>query len=478
MLAIAPDDSAVLLPILQAQARIRAEIGAKDGELALGLAGPQRSLVRQGLASFGFDGGEGPGGFDASFREVLRSWQASQDDPATGYLTGEQAQALMNAGRAAEEREEDDAAFARARAVDTEASYTTYLTQYPDGRHASQARRLREAARVREAAAAAETALMLTSEQRVLIERGLASAGSGEGGAVDGEFDDAFRDALRSWQASQGDPATGYLTGEQAQALMLIAEVPEPGHRFRDCDGSWCPELVVVPAGEYRMGSPSGEAGRDDDEGPVHRVSIGEALAVGVYEVTFEEWDACVRDGGCWGYRPEDWGWGRGRRPVINVSWEEAQAYVSWLSRKTGEEYRLPSESEWEYVARAGTETAFHTGETISTEQANYNGNYVYGRGRQGWYRDQTVEVGSFGANGFGLYDVHGNVSEWVEDCWNGSYLGAPGDGSAWMRDCRWRVLRGGSWNNGPRKLRSAFRHWNTIFYRDSGVGFRIVRTL
>ena len=227
------------------------------------------------------------------------------------------------------------------------------------------------------------------------------------------------------------------------------------------------------------MGSPPGEAGRWDREGPVHRVSIGEALAVGVYEVTFEEWDACVRDGGCGGYRPNDRGWGRGRRPVIHVSWEDAQAYVRWLRGKTGKGYRLLSESEWEYVARAGTETAFHTGETISTEQANYNGNHVYGRGRKGSYRRKTAPVGSFGENGFGLHDVHGNVWEWVEDCWNGSYEGAPADGSAWTSgNCGRRVLRGGSWYDRPRSLRSANRGRDSSGSRGSFVGFRIVRTL
>ena len=927
MLAIAPDDRAVLLPILQAQARIRAEIGAKDGELALGLAGPQRSLVRQGLASFGFDGGEGPGGFDASFREVLRSWQASQGDPATGYLTREQAQALMNAGRAAEEREEDDAAFAqakaadteasyeaylsehptgrhvaqvrrlleavrtraddaafararasdteasyeaylsehptgrhvaqarhlleavrtraddaafaRARAVDTEASYAAYLTQYRDGRHASEARRLGEAARVREAAAAAEEALGLSWDERGLVERGLsswrsgggsvdgrfdtafrdalrswqASQGdpatgyltreqaqalmdraraaeereeddaafarakradteasyeaylsehptgrhvaqarrlleavrtraddaafararaadteasyaayltqyrdgrhasearrlgeaarvreaaaateealglsrdererverglsswrSGGGGSVDGRFDDAFREVLRSWQASQGDPATGYLTREQAQALMgrareeddaafarakradteasyeaylsehptgrhvaqarrrleavgtraddaafararaadteasyaayltqyrdgrhasearrlgeaarvreaaaaerrlgltlsqrnriqralnalgfdvgmvdgafgprtrgaldswqessgyaatgyltreqaqaLMAEVSElePGHRFRDCEE--CPELVVVASGSYRMGSPSGEAGRDGDEGPVHRVSIGEALAVGVYEVTVGQWRRFVGEtgysagDGCRVYEEEqgEWKWrwrsglnwerpgfvqGEGH-PVVCVSWEDAQAYVSWLSGKTGKGYRLLSESEWEYVARGGKRSARYWGEGERGQCRNANGadeslkrRYSDWRWRVASCDDgyvQTSPVGSFEANGYGMHDVLGNVWEWVEDCWNESYEGAPGDGSAWTRgNCERRVLRGGSWLVDPRGLRSAIRIRSTTGYRSIGVGFRIVRTL
>ena len=248
------------------------------------------------------------------------------------------------------------------------------------------------------------------------------------------------------------------------------------GGRFRDCPE--CPEMIVVPSGSFLMGSPSDEEGRDGNEGPVHPVRIGEPFAVGVYEVTFAEWEACVADGGCGGHRPDDKGWGRGRRPVIRVSWQDAESYVSWLSRRTGERYRLPSESEWEYVARAGTTGPFHTGSTISTDQANYNGYLVYGSGRKGVYRERTVPVGSFGANEFGLHDVHGNVREWVQDCWNDSYAGAPGDGSAWESgNCSRRVLRGGSWYDSPRFLRSADRHWFNAGIRYN-LGFRVARTL
>ena len=251
----------------------------------------------------------------------------------------------------------------------------------------------------------------------------------------------------------------------------------EPGTMFRDCPA--CPEMVVVPPGEFMMGSLESEAGRRDNEGPVHRVRIERPFAVGVHEVTFAEWDACVSGGGCGGYRPPDTGWGRGNRPVIIVNWDDAEAYVGWLSEETGEEYRLLSESEWEYVARGGTRTPFHTGETISTEQANYNGNYTYGSGRKGRYRARTVAAGSFDANGYGLHDIHGNVWEWVEDCWNDDYRGAPADGSAQESgDCGRRVLRGGSWSDIPRSLRSAFRFRFVSGGRLNIVGFRVARTL
>ncbi|MDP6709224.1 MAG: SUMF1/EgtB/PvdO family nonheme iron enzyme, partial [Alphaproteobacteria bacterium] len=173
-----------------------------------------------------------------------------------------------------------------------------------------------------------------------------------------------------------------------------------PGEVFKDCHD--CPEMVVIPAGSFQMGSPPSEEGRSKDEGPQHHVTIAKPFAVGKFEVTFAEWDACVLDAGCGGYRPKDRGWGRGRRPAIYVSWKDARAYVDWLSRETGKTYRLLSEAEWEYMARAGTTTPFHFGSTISTAQANYDGNYVYGSGRKGEYRRKTIPVGSFSANRFG----------------------------------------------------------------------------
>ena len=213
--------------------------------------------------------------------------------------------------------------------------------------------------------------------------------------------------------------------------------------------------MVVIPAGSFMMGSPPNEEHRKNYEGPQHRVTVPEAFAVGKYEVTFDEWNACVSAGGCEGYRPEDNVWGRGRHPVIHVSWSDAKTYVEWLSGWTGETYHLLSEAEWEYAARAGTTTPFSTGWTIGPYQANFRGGKTLPvRG------GKALPVGSFPPNGFGLHDLHGNVWEWVEDCWHGSYAFAPSDGSAWtsVGDCEWRVLRGGSWDDEPRAHRSAFR--------------------
>jgi formylglycine-generating enzyme required for sulfatase activity len=237
---------------------------------------------------------------------------------------------------------------------------------------------------------------------------------------------------------------------------------------------------VVVPAGEFTIGSPANEAERSSDEGPQRRVTIARPFAVGKFEVTFAEWDACAAGGGCASNkRPGDQGWGRGRRPVINVSLDDAKQYVAWLSQKTSKSYRLLTESEWEYAARAGTTTPFSTGPTIGTEQANYDGNDTYGAGKKGQYRQKTVDAGSFPPNAFGLHDMHGNVWEWVEDCYKDSYAGALADGSAVTSgDCSLRVLRGGSWSNVPRVLRSASRLRNLPDVRNFSFGFRVARTL
>ena len=276
-----------------------------------------------------------------------------------------------------------------------------------------------------------------------------------------------------------------FIAGIIGLALPSCAPVSEvapsafaPGTVFRDCPE--CPEMVVIPSGSFMMGSPVGGRGRwARAEGPQHGVTIGQTFALGKYEVTFAEWDACVSDGGCNGYRPKDRGWGRGNRPVIYVSWYEAKAYVAWLSRKTGKRYRLPSEAEWEYAARAGTTTPFHFGSTISPDQANYDGRRTYGSGRKGVYREKTVAVGSFPSNAFGLHDMHGNVWEWVEDCWNGSCVGAPSDGSAWTSgNCYIREMRGGSWNYGPGSLRSAFPNFDGPEARVYNGGIRVARTL
>ena len=289
---------------------------------------------------------------------------------------------------------------------------------------------------------------------------------------------------------------------------------PNAGDRFRDCPE--CPEMVVVPGGSFRKGSPPGEQGRDHLEGPVHEVTIAVPFAVGRHEVTVDEFRRFVDETGhlagssCHTHEGVDWeGWpvelpdstwgyrlGRnwrkpgfdqsGRHPVVCVSWEDAQAYVAWLSRETGEEYRLLSESEWEYAARAGTTTARPWGEDESGQCRYANGADASAKERYlDWpaasCRDghvKTAPAGSFAPNDWGIHDMLGNVWEWTEDCPNG-YLGALSDGGASESgDCSRRVLRGGSWYAEPGELRSANRDAFTTRDRAANLGFRVVRTL
>ena len=240
---------------------------------------------------------------------------------------------------------------------------------------------------------------------------------------------------------------------------------PRGGESLRDCGD--CPEMVVIPAGLFWMGcEPDGAF--SEQEQPAREVRIGQRFALAMHETTFAQWDRCATGGGCDGYRPEDHGRGRGDRPVINVNWRDARNYASWLSEKTGKDYRLPSEAEWEYAARAGSTTRYSWGEDIGGNRANYE--------RTEREVHWTLPVGSFPSNGFGLHDMHGNVREWVEDCWNYTYDGAPSDGSAWLSgDCGLRVSRGGGWDNSEYFLRSAYRGWGR---RNPDQGFRVALTL
>ena len=352
--------------------------------------------------------------------------------PAPAVLTPD---ALLEGRTLAEV--EDDAAFARAQDAGTLAAFEAYLSSNPEGRHAAEA--------------------------------------------------DEVARCLRT-ATDEG---------------MRVGCISQERKKFRDCDE--CPELVVVPAGSFMMGSPSGEAGRDDGEGPVHRVTFERPFAVGVYEVTRGEFARFVSATGhsmgnsCWVYESGEWEERSGRHwknpgfsqtdehPAVCLNWDDAKAYVEWLSRKTGEAYRLLSESEWEYVARGGTTTARYWGEGEMGQCRYANGADRQAKRRNsgwttvdcddGYY--QPAPVGTYEANGFGLQDVLGNVWEWVEDCWNGSHRGAPSDGRAWESgDCGRRVVRGGSWGDSPRSLRSAYRYGSTTGGRDVSVGFRIARTL
>ncbi|QEI40176.1 Serine/threonine-protein kinase pkn1 [Dolichospermum sp. UHCC 0315A] len=229
-------------------------------------------------------------------------------------------------------------------------------------------------------------------------------------------------------------------------------------------------DMAAIPGGTFMMGSPENEAGRSDNESPQHQVTVP-SFFMGKYPVTQAQYQAIM------GTNPSDF---KGdNRPVERVSWTNAVAFCEKLSQKIGKTYRLPSEAEWEYACRAGTTTPFHFGETITTDLANYDGNYTYHGGIKGIYRKETTEVGSFGvANNFGLYDMHGNVWEWCQDSWHNSYKGAPTDGSAWLdteENTNFKLLRGGSWNDDPGNCRSACRYNNNLDDYDDNIGFRVV---
>ena len=445
---------------------------AAEREAALKLTSAEQKEVKRGLLSLGWDVGPMDGLLDGSTREALRKWQSKRRVKETGYLTKQQAEVLIELGLKA--RLEECAGQVEAgRLSEARGCYEGLEADAPGDERVREglARVKKLVARANEALAGAEEAL-----------------NQGELWKAKGHVEELRR-------LAGGHPRLGELEAR----IKEFKERYLPGKRFRDCDE--CPELVVVPAGTFDMGSPGSEAGRSDSEGPAHRVRIERRFAVGVYEVTRGEYsrfvsatghssgDSCgTYEGGEWEERRiRDWrrpGYEQtDAHPVVCLSWEDAKAYVGWLSKETGEEYRLLSESEWEYVARGGAETARYWGESESEQCSYANGadagtDLPWRTGCDDGYV-RTSPVGSFGGNGFGLHDVLGNVWEWVEDCWNDDYRGAPADGGAWKTgNCSRRVVRGLSWHDNPRDLRSAYRGRNVTGFRYSNHGFRIARTL
>lgn len=267
-------------------------------------------------------------------------------------------------------------------------------------------------------------------------------------------------------------PATGYVP-DKIEAPAPRFPSTRPGAAFADCRD--CPEMVVIGPGTTVEGSSAKERKAlgvlpifDRMEEPRHTVTIRYRFAVGRYEVTFAEWDACVADGGCNGYTPRDAGWGRGRRPVMNVNFADAQSYVEWLSRRTGQRYRLLSEAEWGYAARGGTRTWYPSGNALGPDDASF-----------GNANDRTSEVGAYPPNRFGLHDVVGNVAEWVQDCHHDDYIGAPTDGSAWLTGpCTLRNVRGGGWSLQAWSVRVSQRIGDPPGARNDHLGFRVARDL
>lgn len=388
----------------------------------------------------------------------------------------------------------DDAAWERAQEFATVAAYRAYLGNEDYTVHQAEA-----------------LSALNRHEQAVLRLQTALNAKGFEAGTADGAVGGQTRAAVeahrraRNFDISTVDlaaidaaPISALATGVERWVRPAPARTITPsaststapqatnakrvGDSFRDqlSGGGQGPEMVVIPSGSFTMGSPANETGRHDDEIPQRSVRVDYQLSIGKYEVTWAEWEACVTDGGCEDNSNKkyssaksagDAGFGRGNRPVINVDWNDAQAYVRWLTDSTGETYRLLSEAEWEYAARAGSADRWSFGDDES-DLVSY-----------GWYdsnsNSRTQPVGTKNANAFGLHDMQGNVYEWTQDCWNSSYSGAPRDGSVWeSRDCSRRVLRGGSWYSISGNLRSAERYRRNASYRNYGVGFRVARTL
>ena len=397
----------------------------------------------------------------------------------------------------------DNEEFKRAEKIGSAASYGIYVASNPDGIFIDEATMHRDTLRDRDTFQQAKARHTIQSYETYLRNPKGKYRVEAAAAIMDLREPIVFAEAkAKNTVASYNAYLAMYLDGKHSEeARRLRDRIDVVGREFRDCDG--CPKMVVVPPGSFIMGSDDGET----DEQPAHQVTISEPIAVGKYEITVAEFELFVQEtdhemsskpgflglpgpeacqsprifqtGSQVSWKSPDYGqelnW-----PVVCTNWNDASAFVTWLATKTGKSYRLLSEAEWEYAARATTTTAFHFGETVSAQHANYNGSHDSFLSTSQTYRKKALRIGSFEPNRFGLHDMHGNVTEWVEDCWNENYEYAPVDGQAWLEspDCSVRVARGGSWFNPAAYLRSAFRNGMETHRRNTHVGFRVARTI
>lgn len=316
--------------------------------------------------------------------------------------------------------------------------------------------------------AAAPAPVPVTSRPRLPV---MGARGSSRSAGEEGEAVNAATDGLAF------NTVSTLLRQAAFTAASLDGDITE--RKFQDCTD--CPEMVAIPSGVFFMGSPETEAGRKANEGPQWTVSV-DTFAASATEISWTQLNACIADGGCAGNQAavetRNDQWKLGNMPAINITWPEAMAYVDWLNSKVeGAPYRLLSEAEWEYAARADTTTPFHTGETLSSEQANFNGTRIYNGSTKGVWIRRPMPVGHYPPNGFGLHEMHGNVAEWTADCGVQSYLGRTGDAAVYDKEgCRTRAIRGGNWEKVPSYVRSAFRDAYPDTGRDDGIGFRVAR--
>jgi formylglycine-generating enzyme required for sulfatase activity len=319
---------------------------------------------------------------------------------------------------------------------------------------------------MRDAAAKEAAARELAAREAAAREAAARDFAAREAAAKETAAKEAARAAAAKEVAERLNGVKLIATGEVGREPRMLKGLARSGNVFRDCAG--CPELVWLPPGQFVLGDASLEGAARP------KVAIQYPLAIGRFEITFAEWDACFADGGC-RRRPHDAGWGRGWQPVINVSWKDAQQYTAWLSRKTNRRYRLLTEAEWEYAARAGTDARYWWGDQPGHGDAN-----CADCGSK-WDGRQAAPVGRFAPSPFGVYDMHGNVAEWVEDCYHDRLREAPVDGRAWTSACGatadTRILRGGAWHGSARSVRSSFRTSAALDHFDNGIGFRVARS-
>jgi formylglycine-generating enzyme required for sulfatase activity len=452
-----------------------------------GLNDAQWDVLRSGFAS---DRQERP----ASVAGLLAALRAAQEPSA------DELRARAEAARRAEEDEARQRAEQAARELAAR-RLAEARAQAEAAAKAQLERQRREQERAAKAAAEAARAVRKETLRQQLLARRAVEAEKARLEREEAQRKLVQAKAVAAYIAEQKRTRAEEAARAQAVLTQLLPTPASPvadmegvlRDRFLDGDGKG-PELVLLPTGRYQMGSPEHErkvamaAGSQPSwlarELPQHWVGIDKPIAMGRYPVTVGEWRAFVRATGWSQGGDVDWdapGFAQtDRHPVVGVNWFDAIRYVRWLSDATGKSYRLPSEAEWEYACRAGTRTAFSFGDTITTDQANYDGNFTYNGGARGEYRRGTTPVGMFPANPWGLYDMHGNVWEWVQDVIHDNYEGAPLDGTAWEEggDQARRVLRGGSWLYNPRYLRSALRNGFSAALSNDIVGFRVVRDL
>lgn len=390
----------------------------------------------------------------------LYAWKAEQDRQETARIQ------LAAQQKAAEEKAAAEKAAAEKAAAERAAAEKAAQEKAAQERAAAQ--------KAAEEKAAAEKA----ATEKAAADKAAAEKAAAEKAAADKA---AAEKAAADKAAAEKEHAEKAAAGIQRGAPSRRQVFPGKPYLFQECDV--CPVMAAIPAGSNMIGSPDTEMNHDRSESPQQEITIRAPFAAGRSEVSFAEWMACVAEGGCNSFKPGDRGWGYGQRPAIFVSWADARAYAAWLSNKTGFEYRLLSEAEWEYAARGCNtncrSTPFWFGADISKQRANYDSRYAYDDSPKALPLGRTAEIMDSQPNAFGLLHIHGNVAEWVDDCWNPTLNAIPKDGSPRMSgDCQSHVIRGGSWNDPPKDLRSAARTWAPTMDRTAQIGFRVARTL